>query len=90
LSLTVPTLAHMFDSQDVSDPPTAEAVLVDRIADLERSKSASAAEQAELTAELDTLRRAREANAPPLPGVDIVTGSTIEAQLGIRLLYDAA
>lgn len=38
-----------------------EASLVERIAQLERSKSAAAAEQARLTADLDTARRAREA-----------------------------
>ncbi|WP_284225220.1 HNH endonuclease [Mycobacterium antarcticum] len=41
----------------------AEATLVDRIAELEREKSAAAAEQAILTAELDVARRAREAAA---------------------------
>ncbi|MEU0498708.1 DUF222 domain-containing protein [Mycobacterium sp. NPDC006124] len=40
-----------------------EAHLVDRIAALERAKSAAAAEQAVLTARLDTTRRAREAAA---------------------------
>ncbi|WP_293237210.1 DUF222 domain-containing protein [Mycolicibacterium sp.] len=44
----------MFDTRD-------EAALVDRIAELERSKSAAAAEQAVLTAELDAKRRSREA-----------------------------
>ncbi|GAB7069339.1 HNH endonuclease [Mycolicibacterium hodleri] len=44
----------MFDVVD-------EAGLVDRIAALERAKCAAAAEQAVLTAELDTARRAREA-----------------------------
>lgn len=38
-----------------------EAYLVERIADLERSKSAAAAAQARLTADLDAVRRAREA-----------------------------
>ena len=38
-----------------------EALLVDRIARLEREKSAAAAEQAVVTAELDRARRAREA-----------------------------
>ena len=38
-----------------------EASLVERIAELERLKSAAAAEQARVTAELDTVRRAREA-----------------------------
>ena len=40
-----------------------EAFLVDRIAWLEREKSAAAAEQAVVTAELDRVRRAREAEA---------------------------
>ena len=44
----------MFDMID-------EAALVDRIAELEREKSAAAAEQAVLAAELDVARRAREA-----------------------------
>ncbi|GAB7071342.1 DUF222 domain-containing protein [Mycobacterium hodleri] len=44
----------MFDVVD-------EAGLVDRIAALERAKCAAAAEQAVLTAQLDTARRAREA-----------------------------
>lgn len=38
-----------------------EASLVERIAELERIKSAAAAEQARVTADLDTARRAREA-----------------------------
>jgi hypothetical protein len=40
-----------------------EAALVTRIAELERGKSAAAAEQARLTAALDASRRAREADA---------------------------
>jgi hypothetical protein len=43
------------------DPLAYEAVLVARIAELERSKSVAAAEQARVTADLDTARRAREA-----------------------------
>ena len=46
-------LEHMFD----------EAQMVQRIAALERAKSAAAAEQAVLTAELDATRRQREAAA---------------------------
>src|ERR1700712_3352385 len=38
-----------------------QSLLVHRIADLELSRSTAAAEQAELTAELDTLRRESEA-----------------------------
>ena len=47
----------MFDSD------AREAALVARIAELERAKSAAAAEQAKATAEFDAIRRAREAAA---------------------------
>ncbi|MGO4444188.1 DUF222 domain-containing protein [Mycobacterium sp. 2YAF39] len=49
----------MFES--LSDPVAYEASMIERIAELELSKSAAAAEQARLTADLDTARRAREA-----------------------------
>ena len=48
----------MFESVD---PFAYEASLVERIAELERGKSVAAAEQARVTAELDAVRRAREA-----------------------------
>ena len=51
----------MFESAAMADPITHEASLVARIAELERSKSAAAAEQARVTANLDAARRAREA-----------------------------
>ncbi|MGZ5393797.1 MAG: HNH endonuclease, partial [Mycobacterium sp.] len=51
----------MFESAAVADPIAYEASLVQRIAELERSKSAAAAEQARVTAYLDAARRAREA-----------------------------
>ena len=51
----------MFDS--MADPLAGEARLVERIAVLERQKSAAAAEQAVLTAEFDAMRRVREAEA---------------------------
>ena len=51
----------MFDMTATIDPLAMEAALVERIAVLEREKSAAAAEQAMLTAELDVKRRAREA-----------------------------
>lgn len=50
----------MFESAIV-DPMAYEASLVERIAELERGKSAAAAEQARVTADLDVARRAREA-----------------------------
>ena len=49
----------MFES--ITDPNAYEALLIERIAELERGKSAAAAEQARVTADLDTVRRAREA-----------------------------
>ncbi len=48
----------MFDS---IDPVGYEASLIERVAELERGKSVAAAEQARVTAELDEVRRAREA-----------------------------
>jgi hypothetical protein len=51
----------MFEPALVIDPLAHEASLVERIAELERGKSAAAAEQARLTADLDAARRAREA-----------------------------
>jgi hypothetical protein len=56
-------LARMFEVPADVDALAKEAALVDRIAELERGKAAAAAEQAELTVELDTARRAREAAA---------------------------
>ena len=49
----------MFES--AVDPIAHEAMLIERIAELERGKSAAAAEQARVAADLDTVRRAREA-----------------------------
>jgi Domain of unknown function (DUF222) len=56
-------IASMFESPSVAEAVAREAALVDRIAGLELEKSAAAAKQAELTVELDVLRRAREAEA---------------------------
>ena len=53
----------MFDELLAPEPTTDEAVLVARIALAERLKSAAAAAQARATADLDTVRRAREAAA---------------------------
>ena len=62
---------------------TAEAALIDRIAMLERAKSAAAAEQAVLSAELDTVRRAREA-AQGLPAAKRGKGLATEIALARR------
>jgi len=51
----------MFESTAITDQVAYEAALVERIAELERGKSAAAAEQARVTADLDAARRAREA-----------------------------
>jgi hypothetical protein len=50
----------MFEAGAEADAIAYEASLVERIAELERGKSAAAAEQARVTADLDAARRARE------------------------------
>ncbi|MCV7133664.1 DUF222 domain-containing protein, partial [Mycobacterium hodleri] len=66
----------MFDTVD-------EAGLVDRIAALERAKCAAAAEQAVLTAQLDSARRAREA-ANGIPAAKRGKGLASEVALARR------
>src|ERR1700758_3500207 len=56
-------LEHMFDDLVAVDPSAGEAALVERIAELERIKSAAAAGQARAAAALDALRRSNEADA---------------------------
>jgi hypothetical protein len=53
----------MFDSLTVVDPVADQSALIERIAELERIKSAAAAGQARAAAALDTARRAAEAAA---------------------------
>ena len=53
----------MFDSLMGLDPAAGESALIERIAELERVKSAAAAGQARAAAALDTARRAAEAEA---------------------------
>jgi hypothetical protein len=53
----------MFDNLSVADSPADESVLVERIAELERIKSAAAAAQARAAATLDAARRTAEAAA---------------------------
>ena len=74
-------IEHMFD--DESDGRAEEAELIDRIAELERHKCAAAAEQAELTAKLDTIRRARE-SAQGLPAAKRAKGLASEIALARR------
>jgi hypothetical protein len=56
-------LEHMFDSLVAIDPMADELALIERIAELERIKSAAAAGQARAAAALDTARRVAEAAA---------------------------
>jgi hypothetical protein len=74
-------IEHMFD--DDSDGRAEEAALIDRIAELERHKCAAAAEQAELTAKLDTIRRARE-SAQGVPAAKRAKGLASEIALARR------
>ncbi|MDT5149644.1 MAG: hypothetical protein QOI01_1377 [Mycobacterium sp.] len=73
----------MFDTTATIDPPATEAALVERIAVLEREKSAAAAEQAILTAELDATRRCREA-AEGVPSAKRGKGLASEIALARR------
>ncbi len=63
LSDPVDTLARMFDYLVAVDPAASESALVERIAELERIKSAAAAGQARAAAALDAVRRDAEAAA---------------------------
>jgi hypothetical protein len=56
-------LARMFDTLALVDPAAGESALIERIAELERVKSAAAAGQARAAAALDAARRAAEAEA---------------------------
>ncbi|MGH3597824.1 MAG: HNH endonuclease, partial [Mycobacterium sp.] len=51
----------MFEVLAMVDPAAEESALVERIAELERAKSAAAAGQARAAAALEALRRAAEA-----------------------------
>jgi hypothetical protein len=55
------TLEHVCEALTIVDPDADESALVERIAELERLKSAAAAAQARATAELDQKRRSAEA-----------------------------
>jgi hypothetical protein len=55
-------LECMFDSLTLIDPAAEQSALIERIADLERVKSAAAAGQARAAAALDAARRAAEAD----------------------------
>jgi hypothetical protein len=73
----------MFESLATIDPACSESVLVGRIADLERIKSAAAAGQARAAAALDAARRAAEAVAG-IPAVQRGRGIASEVALARR------
>ena len=54
---------HMFETIAIDESACEESVLIERIAELERLKSAAAAAQARAAAALDVARRAAEAGA---------------------------
>ena len=63
LSYPLPVVEHMFERLFAEDPDADEAGLVVRLTQMERLKSAAAADQARPAARLDAMRRAAEAAA---------------------------
>jgi hypothetical protein len=76
-------LEHMFDELTVIDPLADQSALVDRIAELERIKSAAAAGQARAAAALDAARREAEA-AAGVPAAQRGRGVASEVALARR------
>jgi len=76
-------IEHMFEDLVVIDPAATESALVERIAQLERLKSAAAAGQARAAAALDVARRAAEA-AVGVPGPRAGPGSGHRSGAGPR------
>src|ERR1700757_2973033 len=79
LSDHVNILEHMFDTLATIDPATAKSALMERIAELERIKSAAAAGQARAAAALDGARRAAEAGARGAPAARGRGGGSADA-----------
>ena len=76
-------LEHMFDTLAWVDPAADESALIERIAELERVKSAAAAGQARAAAGLDAARRAAEA-ASGVPATRRGRGVASEVALARR------
>jgi hypothetical protein len=76
-------IEHMFERLAMIDPAAKESALVERIAELERVKSAAAAGQARATAALDASRRAAEA-ATGVPAARRGRGVASEVALARR------
>jgi Domain of unknown function (DUF222) len=83
MSVDSARLEHMFESFAMVDSPAAESTLIERIAELERVKSAAAAGQARAAATLDASRRAAEA-AAGVPAANRGRGVASEVALARR------
>ena len=83
MSVDTARLEHMFESSAMVDYPAEESTLIERIAELERLKSAAAAGQARAAAALDASRRAAEA-AAGVPAANRGRGVASEVALARR------
>lgn len=77
------SIEPMFESLVEIDPAAGESALIERIAELERIKSAAAAGQVRAAATLDSARRAREA-AAGVPAAQRGRGVASEVALARR------
>jgi Domain of unknown function (DUF222) len=83
MSVDTAILEHMFESFAMVDSRAEESTLIERIAELERVKSAAAAGQARAAAALDASRRAAEA-AAGVPAANRGRGVASEVALARR------
>lgn len=83
MSVGTASIEHMFESFAMVDLPAEESTLIERIAELERVKSAAAAGQARAAAALDASRRAAEA-AAGVPAANRGRGVASEVALARR------
>jgi hypothetical protein len=83
MSVEPDNIEHMFESLVEVDPAAGESALIERIAELERLKSAAAAGQVRATAALDAARRAGEA-AAGVPAAQRGRGVASEVALARR------
>jgi hypothetical protein len=83
MSVEPSSIEHMFESLVEVDPAAGESALIERIAELERIKSAAAAGQVRAAAALDAARRAGEA-AAGVPAAQRGRGVASEVALARR------
>jgi hypothetical protein len=83
MSVEPDNIEHMFESLVEVDPAAGESALIERIAELERIKSAAAAGQVRAAAALDAARRAGEA-AAGVPAAQRGRGVASEVALARR------